>query len=329
MVTLLVGSGSSGSTLLAQLLDNHNEIACGAELGLFSKPILYNNFKLFREHCDLIRKYGISSNPYFEDRSVLRNLDGYSLSDDAVWEFVKQSASIEEFIYKMEWMILTSNKKHIWIEKSPENIYLSTHFIAKFPNAKIIHIVRDPRDVILSFLNRGHSSITAAEVWITSIAALQPMRGNSCLLEVKYEDLVCNPNQVLKKISMFLTIEWKPSVFFDYPCPSPKLKRSEGLSTWRHKPIDPISTEVTFGYKKTNYDFSYLNQIRLSDEFARLLDTQPFFFTELSQFYGYSMSWSEAPVCQYRPASVQINKNCSSHPFHLYETEPFVNRILI
>ena len=40
---IIGGSGSSGSSLLATILNRHPEVAVGPELSLFNKPVLYEN----------------------------------------------------------------------------------------------------------------------------------------------------------------------------------------------------------------------------------------------------------------------------------------------
>lgn len=71
----------------------------------------------------------------------------------------------KELANKFENHILDYADKEIWAEKTPKNIYVSHLFLDEFSDSKFIHIVRDPRDVILSLIGRNYSIIEAAERW--------------------------------------------------------------------------------------------------------------------------------------------------------------------
>jgi hypothetical protein len=120
-------SGSSGSTLFSWILDNHPSIACGEELGFFSKPVFYNNYSHLKRWSFLIRKYGIASSPFFESRSILRNTELYGLQSDQVWEWVQQSNDLHELVDKFKDYILGTTGKSIWAEKTPSNIRTNSH----------------------------------------------------------------------------------------------------------------------------------------------------------------------------------------------------------
>ena len=65
MIVNICCSGSSGSTFFSNLMNRHPEIVCGDELGLFSKPVFYDNYEHLKRWHFLIKRTGISSYPYF------------------------------------------------------------------------------------------------------------------------------------------------------------------------------------------------------------------------------------------------------------------------
>ena len=104
-------------------------------------------------------------------------------------------------------------------EKQP-NEYISgsihSHFDelpAIWPNAKYIHLLRDPRDVARSCIGMGWVGNVwyGADYWTAPekrwIALTKKVNPES-LLEVRYEDLVCKPEEVLTEICSFLGIEY-------------------------------------------------------------------------------------------------------------------------
>ncbi len=296
----ICSSGSSGSTLLAQLLDNHPEIVCGEELGLFSKPIVYRNYARLKRTICLVRKFGISSTPYFEDRSILRNLASYGLTEKTVWGWVRGSSSIGDLAAKIMEYVLQTTRKKIWAEKTPENIMLIGDFISAFPDAKVIHIVRDPRDVVLSLMKRGLSVLTAAETWLVSVSCIQSYKNRSDVLEIKYEDLVSNTENTLKIVADFLRVKYDAGYFRNDTFASEHIKRSSGFQSWTLVPSGKISGHAMGKYKNTEIDLSGMFSVQLSSEFANFIGTEQFSLVDLAARYGYDFSGISKAVCMNR-----------------------------
>lgn len=121
-------SGSSGLTMLAALLNRHDKIYCGEELGLFSKNLFYEDFEYVRKRAFLISKFGMSSLPYFACKSVLRNLESYGLNKKEVWSILYGSETFHDFVMRLKENILQSTNKDIWAEKTPANIFTIKFF---------------------------------------------------------------------------------------------------------------------------------------------------------------------------------------------------------
>ncbi len=288
--TMLVNvccSASSGSTFFSTLLNNHPEVVCGSELGLFSKPIFYNDFYVLKRFSWLIDKVGISSRPYFNDRSILRNLETYGLDRKIVWRWIKNANSIIEFVEIFYNYINSKTSKSIWAEKTPENIFLIKKFAEFFPDEKIIHIVRDPRDVILSLMKRGHSDVSAARVWLTSVASIQTISMNKNVLEIRYEDLISEPEKVLSRVCSHLEIEFDLNFFLKEKYKSKQIVLMEGISTWSLRPKDGFSKKAIGKYKSSGLDFNELINMRITKKFATMLGTKQVSIRDLMYKYHY------------------------------------------
>jgi len=281
----ICSSGSSGSTLLSYILNRHKEIYCGEELGLFSKPFLYNNYELFSKYKEHIFKKGISSWPHFTDKSFLRNLDFYNIKREELFELISTSQDFNNFINHLEKIIHTNNNTSIWIEKSPENIYLINSFIKQFSSSKVIHIIRDPKDVINSFIKRGLDIVTATEVWLTSVANIQAFTDLENIYEIRYEDLVTNPEIEIKKICSFLNVEYAPYLLNPK---EEKNRRDTFFDSWSSNPTKDISTSSIGNYKKSNIDFEKVCNMRITIEYAKLQNIPQFTLLELMDKYNYS-----------------------------------------
>jgi hypothetical protein len=286
MIVNICSSGSAGSTLLAHILNRHSKIYCGSEMALFSKPILYEDYNFFLQNIETFKKYGFRQNPYFNATSTIRNLDKNQINEN-IWEILSKSENLKEFIYTFKNLLHTKYKFDIWAEKTPENIYLIKYFIKAFPESKIIHIVRDARDVIDSLIKRGHSLESAADVWLSSIASIQPFVNNKNVYEVKYENLVLNPKDEIKKIFNFLNIEYEDEVL------KPKLATNRDnnyFNSWTYKPTDEIKSDAIEKYKNSSIDFSKIFSMKITKEFANLQSTKEYYLIELLKYYKYDIS---------------------------------------
>jgi hypothetical protein len=110
------------------------------------------------------------------------------------------------------WMRKTD--KRLWAEKTPHNVFYYDTILNFFPNAKIIHIVRDGRDVALSFLKARFgpkSAYTAGLHWSRYLKQVQIMKSHIEIRnfhEVKYEALLAQPANVLTGICDFIGISY-------------------------------------------------------------------------------------------------------------------------
>jgi hypothetical protein len=105
-----------------------------------------------------------------------------------------------------------------------------------WPDAKFIHLGRDPRDVARSCVEMGWNgnAWAAVEIWIRSEDAWQRIRKQvpaDRLLEVEFEDLVADAEKALRRVTAFLGVEYDPAMLeiekdTTYRRPSPRASRS-------------------------------------------------------------------------------------------------------
>ena len=97
-----------------------------------------------------------------------------------------------------------------WGEKTPQHTLCWRTILSGFPRAQVIHLVRDGRDVMLSyrsaFFGPKHVYPLALR-WREYLAAADEARdaiGEGRFLQVRYEDLITAPEQELRRICAFL-----------------------------------------------------------------------------------------------------------------------------
>lgn len=177
----------SGTTLLRRLLDRHPDICAGAETKLFV-PAAFNLAWL--------------AESYAVPRDELEAMRGAAAS---------QASFIDAFAAR----VCAATGRARWAEKTPQNIRYLDWILDRFPEASVIHVIRDGRDVVCSM--REHPDwrwvdgawrkvlvsrplAWYAERWVEDTAAGMARRQDGRYLEVRYEDLVADPAVALRAI---------------------------------------------------------------------------------------------------------------------------------
>jgi Sulfotransferase family len=103
-----------------------------------------------------------------------------------------------------------------WIDATPTNIPHLLRIALDFPDGQFLHIIRDPRDVALSLVKRGwarplpwdkHKALLAAGLyweWMVRKGRRLGAQLQSRYFELRYEELVEKPREVLPRIGEFL-----------------------------------------------------------------------------------------------------------------------------
>jgi hypothetical protein len=111
---------------------------------------------------------------------------------------------------------LTKQNKQFFVEDNTWNILVARELIELVPQAKILHVYRDPRDVVASFMQQRWSpgSVREASLWYDSMmkhwftvrAGLPPGRW----YEFSLENLVSETEQVVSEMCCFSGIPYDP-----------------------------------------------------------------------------------------------------------------------
>ena len=168
----IVGCQRSGTTLLRLMLDSHPAISCGPET-----RFLGDLEKVTGEHWDRMSLYG------FPREEWLRRIAAFF--DSVHTDYARRRG------------------KQRWADKTPRYA-LTLDFIDElFPDALIVHALRDGRDVVASHRDRwGYfSAVRAVEKWpryVRTVRAKGAAVGPARYHEIRYEELVHRPEATLR-----------------------------------------------------------------------------------------------------------------------------------
>jgi hypothetical protein len=213
----IVSSGRSGTTLLSSMLNASEEIYIPYESDFIARayPYYHQKKKLDRQDYKTITKL-------FQ---ATAQEDGWGMSEDYLFSylierspqtFAEVNSVICEAFHKQE-----STEELLWGIKAPVLIASLERIKQVCPTAKIVHLIRDGRDVYLSYKKVHKTSeikfgpkgvIENALYWVDGLKRVEDflkINGDSQIYELRYSDLVSNPQLELKKLCDYLGIEYK------------------------------------------------------------------------------------------------------------------------
>jgi protein-tyrosine sulfotransferase len=200
----IVGTGRCGTTLMRLLLNSTQEVIIGPEND-FIVSILNDIpewvWKIARSD-DLIKQ-----RPAFYNRE----LKDYGFSRDFFLELIKNSKSRASFIKTFYEIYSRKNGYQRWGDNTPQNFQVADKLIKIFPKAKFLHLIRDCRDVALSYIKKDfgpNDVLSAAYLWCWRISYIDTLikRFPDNFLTIRYEDFISRPEQYVDKISDFLNL---------------------------------------------------------------------------------------------------------------------------
>lgn len=221
----IVGAPRSGTTLLQLLLASHPS--------LFSVPETHFFTYVLRRHPKDPKR----PVTHRQLRDILKRLaekPGIELSTRETGEVEQFVASehppVQTLIDLVIRMIGRRNSKQAehWVEKTPRHVFHLADIKRLFPEARIVHIVRDPRDTSSSRLDRlsaaGDKALTKARLndvifnsvlWVEALTAARKHAGPD-MLQIRYEDLVSDAQGATKALCDFLGLDHDPGYFNEF-----------------------------------------------------------------------------------------------------------------
>ncbi|WP_117190684.1 sulfotransferase family protein [Rhizobium terrae] len=130
-----------------------------------------------------------------------------------------------------------------WVEKTPSNIWRIDLLRTLWPDCYIVHCIRDPRDIMLSLLERRWlptNIVQALTIFESHLAALIKVRrihmNNPKWLELRLEDLVEHTEPTLAKLAEFVGLA---------PYHNEKVASVSGLMNAYYEKKGPSSIHLT------------------------------------------------------------------------------------
>jgi len=216
------GADRSGTTMLGAALGNAPTAITTPE-----SQFVYEVYKISKREQFSVDEtwHALTSHIRFKfwDVSVPPKPDvGDSLNDNAFAAMV--IAMVEHYAGEK----CASKSPQFWIDHTPLNTRNVALILHLFPNAKIVHLLRDGRAIAASFQNLhwGPQSVYATARWwparISHGLAAQLRYGPEVVHQFRYEDVITRPYETLPRVCNFVGIEFTEEMalgFGDFEVP--------------------------------------------------------------------------------------------------------------
>ncbi len=146
--------------------------------------------------------------------------------------------------------------KKRWGEKTPGNLFYADILLEMFPQARFIHMVRDPRAGVSSMMK---TTFFPKDIAFNAMSRRKFMRKGRAILEravpasqrllLRYEDIVTAPEVTVRGICDFIGESFEPAMLSFYK-DSSKYMKAEAASSFNKAATKPISAEMLDKWKK-------------------------------------------------------------------------------
>lgn len=269
MGIIIGGSGSTGSSMFAQLLNRHSRIYCGPETALFSKLELYTGWE---KHKSKIPGKGLRNGSWHRYNGIDLAETDFLWKEKEIQNLTEETNNLEAFANLFFTRVLDANHKDIWCEKTPSNAIAFQQINNRFESGSIIHCVRNPYDTISSLMNRGFNVYYATALYLVNTAAGLSAKGAEIYQEVKYEELVDTPEKILKDIGSSLGFNFEAEML----APSDEKVKIEG---WAYSESDKIRKGSIGRFEKDHVGkkeqiINAVASLKISDSFCTIHQLQ-------------------------------------------------------
>ncbi len=204
----IVGSGRCGTTLLRAMLEAHPDVHIPPEMQALGHVIRdYRRYS--RLPWNVVLRIVLTQFEYHPRREVFElALEPVFHELDRRPPDARNLAGVLNAIYRAH-MGRHKPSSTRWGDKTPLNALILPQLRSVFPDLRVIHMLRDGRDVVESYIRLADQGLLFfAEKWIRTVSAARRFaaRHPGQYLEVRYEELAREPQGTIQTVATFLDL---------------------------------------------------------------------------------------------------------------------------
>ncbi len=251
----IIGADRSGTTLLRLMLTSHPLICIPPESLFFpdNEPV-FTNGTLMRDRMD-----EFIASLYRDEKFTEWDLDRDRLTERLYSLHDPDYATVIRSIYLL-YAEIQAPGALIWGDKNPYNLFHTGVISRHFPGARIVHIIRDVRGIYCSlkdekirqqwnigepltgFVSRRYRQVHAVHT---------AMSGDPHYFGLHYEELVKQPEKMLRSVCSFLGISYDPAMLDFYRINREKELVPRHRLGWHAMTLEPVSGQRADAWRTT------------------------------------------------------------------------------
>lgn len=270
----IVGNSRSGTTMLGRVLGNHPQVHTFGELHFFEQWVdaatvrERTAWSLGRREALLERLLTTAREGLFHKVTPGRY--------DADIEHVLAAAGANDPVSVYAAFLGFEARRHgkqVPCEQTPRYLFYTGEILQAFPGARIVNMVRDPRDVMLSQKNKwrrrsfgarniprrevlrawvNYHPYTIARLWTAAVRAGRRFEGHPRFMTMQFEELLSHPDAAVRSLCSFVGISYEPNML-DVPQvgssagrdrPERKGINAERSGSWRNGGLTAVELAV-------------------------------------------------------------------------------------
>jgi hypothetical protein len=208
-----VGCGRSGTTLFRAIFDSHPNLAIPGE-SHFIVHLAPNRRRYETET-------GFDVEAFLADLLPHPRFRLWGLAEQEVRTALREDppSTLADAIRAVFALYAVGQGKGRYGDKTPGYVSHLPRLAGLFPEARFVHILRDGRDVALSYLDVSFGPETVERAALHWNRFVERGRQAGALLgpdryvEVRYEDLLADPEATVRTLCRFIDLEFRPEMF--------------------------------------------------------------------------------------------------------------------
>ena len=238
----IVGMPRSGTTLLSALLDAHSQIAIAPETHFYTRG---------RPEDPATPDTVEEAWTRLQQQPGIHDMALTEAEEQRIWDRIAQddNPGPPDLLRALCSTYAERSEAEAWGEKTPDHLAHVPTIFEEFPEAVVLCIVRDPRDVCLSLQDlpwNRDSLLESAWKWrrYARLTARYEQEYPNQFRAVKYEDLLSTPERLLRDVLAWLHASFEAQMLsFHEDGMGPADTDREPWKQNVHQPIDPANQQ--------------------------------------------------------------------------------------
>ncbi len=232
-IIFVTGASRSGTTMLARMLGKAERVATLHELHFFGDLVPFEDCSAVLPRNRAERAVAMTLARHARDYWASRpTQDEQQLARRIVAETGPAATGDDLFAATMN-EIRRMTGADVLCEQTPRNIFYAYHLLERFADARVVHVIRDPRAVLASQKRRyqlrklgganvpvsetvrlwlNYHPITMVRLWLAATREALALSAHPRVRIVRYEDLVLESARTVESLCHDLGLSFQPGM---------------------------------------------------------------------------------------------------------------------